>query len=103
MNGSHLPAAIHHRQLMVRGNDLGDLDELLAGDVAFQSPAVFTAKRGRAEGGRHLRAAQRCLLLEPSFRYARKWIGADSAVLEFTLTLGGAEIQGVGEPRGAIQ
>ena len=60
----------------------GDVEELLADDAVFYSPAVFTPQRGRAQAAAYLRAAEK-LFAGANFRYVGKWFDAHSAVLEF--------------------
>ena len=72
----------------------GDVEELLAEDAVFYSPAVFTPQRGRAEAAAYLRAAQK-LFAGANFRYVGKWFDAHSAVLEFAAEIDGLTIEGI--------
>lgn len=70
------------------------LDELLAEDVVFFSPAVHTPKQGRDMVTTFLLAAER-LFAGTDFRYVAQWVREDSAVLEFAVELDGIKIEGV--------
>ena len=67
----------------------GDVEELLADDAVFYSPAVFTPQRGRAQAAAYLRAAEK-LFAGANFRYVGKWFDAHSAVLEFAAEIDGS-------------
>ena len=96
-----------HRYL--RGELPGGLDGLLDEDVVFYSPIVFTPQRGKAVTIRYLQAAAVALpgdtSKEPSaaatddaggsFRYTKKVMDADTAVLEFETTIDGTYVNGV--------
>lgn len=69
------------------------LDGLLADDVVFRSPAVFTPQEGKALTTRYLTGA--LAVLGPTLRYLNEWYGPRSAVLEFEADLDGAYVQGV--------
>jgi SnoaL-like protein len=69
------------------------LQSLLSDDVVFRSPAVHAPQAGRELTTAYLEAAM--TVLGPNLTYHREWYGADSAVLEFTTTLGDVEIHGV--------
>jgi SnoaL-like domain len=86
-----------HRWLA--GDLPGGLDELLADEVVFHSPIVFTPQRGKAVTTRYLEAAAATLPGEPgsegAFRYTTEVLGEDVAVLEFETTVGGRYVNGV--------
>jgi hypothetical protein len=73
---------------------LADLDELLAEDAVFYSPAVFTPQEGRAKAAMYLRAASK-LFAGTDFDYVGQWFGERSAVLEFAATIDGIYVNGV--------
>ena len=78
--------------------DLPDgLDELLADDVVFYSPVVFTPHRGKAVTTMYLQAAGQTLTGagEQGFRYTKQVLGGDVAVLEFETSLDGKHVNGV--------
>jgi hypothetical protein len=75
------------------GNPAG-LSTLLAEDVVFHSPVVHTPQRGKAITTLYLAAAMQ-VLNNPSFRYEREIVGEHDAVLEFTTTIDGIQLNGV--------
>ena len=94
----------------LRGALPGGLDELLADDVVFYSPVVFTPQRGKDVTKLYLGAAFSTLAApsestEPSaarsdgstprFRYTKEVLSDDTAVLEFETTVGGKYVNGV--------
>ena len=104
-----------HRHL--RGELPGGLDSLLDDDVVFYSPIVFTPQVGREVTALYLQAAAVALPGEgPSgdgsgaaagagaepgdrpdggFRYTKKVLDGDTAVLEFETTVDGRYVNGV--------
>ena len=84
-----------HRHL--RGDLAGGLDDLLADDVVFYSPIVFTPQRGKAVTALYLQAAAATLPGdEPGqFRYTKQVLAGDTAVLEFETTMQGKYVNGV--------
>jgi len=104
-----------HRHL--RGELPGGLDALLDDDVVFYSPIVFTPQRGKAITSLYLQAAAQALPGEESaasdaagaasvgadaplgggtgFRYTKKVLAGDTAVLEFETTIEGKYVNGV--------
>ena len=78
---------------VVQSGDAGLLDDLLADDVVFRSPAVFKPQEGKAVTTRYLTSAM--AVLGPSLRYVEEWHGENSAVLEFEADLDGVYVQGV--------
>ena len=68
------------------------LDDLLADEVVFRSPAVFAPQEGKALTSSYLGAALK--VLGPSLRYVSQWHDSDSAVLEFEADLDGTYVQG---------
>ena len=88
----------------VRGDLPGGLDELLADDVVFYSPIVFTPQEGKAITRRYLEAAAATLMADdPSeegrsgggFHYTKQVVAGDTAVLEFETVLQGRYVNGV--------
>jgi hypothetical protein len=90
---SSQPAAVRSWHAVVASQDLALLDDLLADDVEFRSPAVFAPQRGKALTIRYLTSAM--LVLGPSLRYLSQWHDQSSAVLEFEAELEGVYVQGV--------
>ena len=96
----------------LRGQLPGGLDELLDDDVVFYSPIVFTPQRGKAITKLYLEAAGQTLPGESrgesagpqagagdaapgGFRYTKKVLTDDTAVLEFETTVEGKYLNGV--------
>jgi hypothetical protein len=75
----------------------GGLDGLLAEDVVFHSPVVFTPQRGKEITTQYLEAAARTLGGRPdgAFRYTKQVLAGDTAVLEFETTVEGRYVNGV--------
>jgi hypothetical protein len=94
-----------HRHL--RGELPGGLDELLADDVVFYSPIVYTPQEGKAITKMYLTAAGQTLpgdsaksegrsgSKEGRFRYTKEVLAGDTAVLEFETTVEGKYVNGV--------
>ena len=78
----------------VRTKDFSLLDRLLADDVVFESPVVFTPQRGKAITAGYLRAAAH-VLGTGDFRYRNTWRSVSSAVLEFESAVDGIVVNGV--------
>jgi len=89
----------------LRGELPGGLDALLADDVVFYSPVVYTPQQGKAITKLYLEAAGVTLPGEAptggpgssgrSFRYTKQVMSGDTAVLEFETTVGGKYVNGV--------
>ena len=100
----------------MRGELPGGLDELLDDDVVFYSPVVYTPQEGKAITKLYLQAAGQALPGEPGeasgsdtgsdsgsgsesdsgkFRYTKKVLAGDTAVLEFETTVAGKYVNGV--------
>jgi len=71
-----------------------ELDDMLAEDAVFYSPAVFTPQHGRATAVAYLRAAEH-IFSGTGFHYVNEWFDTHSAVLEFAATLDGLSVEGV--------
>ncbi|MGA2836948.1 MAG: nuclear transport factor 2 family protein [Acidimicrobiales bacterium] len=101
-----------HRHL--RGELPGGLDVLLDDDVIFYSPIVYTPQRGKAVTSLYLQAAAQALPGDgptgsgdtgdgddaplggsSAFRYTKKVLAGDTAVLEFETTVEGTYVNGV--------
>ncbi len=87
------PPAVFGWHRLVATGDLALLDDLLADDVVFRSPAVHSPQVGRDLTTRYLTAA--VAVLGPTLRYVREWYGPGSAVLEFTAVVDGLDVHGV--------
>jgi ketosteroid isomerase-like protein len=89
-----------HRYM--EGGDPAALDDLLADDVVFYSPVVFTPQRGREITTRYLAAAAVALAGDAAadgpggaFRYTKQVLAGDTAVLEFETSVEGRYVNGV--------
>jgi SnoaL-like protein len=87
------PAAVRAWHAVVQSGDPARLDDLLADDVVFRSPAVFRPQEGKAVTTQYLTSAM--AVLGPSLRYVGEWYGDTTAVLEFEADLDGVYVQGV--------
>ena len=76
------------------GHSPDALDELLADDAVFYSPAVFTPQEGKAKSAIYLNAAAK-LFAGTDFHYVGQWFGEQSAVLEFAATVDGMYVNGI--------
>ena len=89
----------------LKGEFAGGLDELLADDVVFYSPIVFTPQKGKDLTKLYLMAAGNTFSEgdvskapgsdASSFRYTKEVLCGDHAVLEFESTIQGKYINGV--------
>ncbi|MGI8939002.1 MAG: nuclear transport factor 2 family protein [Iamia sp.] len=89
---------------VVRGDHAG-LPDLLADDVVFLSPVVFTPQRGKEITTMYLTAAFGSLAGSnggsgqgsdgPRFRYVRELVGTHDAILEFETDIDGTHVNGV--------
>lgn len=70
---------------------------MLADDVVFHSPVVFTPQKGKRVVAGYLTAAKHLLAGDHSrgSRYTSVLYGADTAVLEFETTVGGTYVNGI--------
>ena len=78
----------------LQGKDAAKLHALLHPEAVFHSPVVHTPQRGRDLTQMYLMAAFR-VLNGDDFIYVREIVGARDAVLEFTTSLEGIQINGV--------
>jgi hypothetical protein len=90
---SDQPAPLRRWHAIVESKDPALLDELLADEVVFRSPAVFAPQEGRVLTAGYLTAALK--VLGPTLRYVSQWHDDASAVLEFEADLDGVYVQGV--------
>jgi hypothetical protein len=87
------PAALSRWHAVAESRNPALLDNLLADEVVFRSPAVFAPVEGKALTYSYLSAALR--VLGPSLHYVSQWHDRASAVLEFEADLDGVYVQGV--------
>ena len=90
---SSQPAALRAWHAVAEARDPTLLDDLLAEEVEFRSPAVFKPQQGKALASMYLAGAM--VVLGPSLRYVHEWHDDASAVLEFEAELEGVYVQGV--------
>ena len=90
---SDQPEPLHRWHAVVESKDPALLDDLLAAEVVFRSPAVFAPQDGKALTIMYLNAALK--VLGPTLRYVSQWHDHASAVLEFEADLDGVHVQGV--------
>lgn len=88
------PAAIQNWHACIESRDPARLDNLLADDVVFHSPVVFTPQRGKAITAMYLKSAMQ-VLGAPGFRYVREICSERDALLEFEVEIDGVLINGV--------
>lgn len=79
---------------MIESGDTGPLDDMLAEDAVFYSPAVFSPQRGRALTAAYLRAAEH-MFKGTGFHYVNTWFDTHSAVLEFAAEIDGLTVEGI--------
>jgi hypothetical protein len=85
-------------QRVVAGERPEVLDGLLADDVVFYSPIVYTPQRGKPVTTMYLSAAVRTLPGDPvhgAFHYTKQVLAGDVAMLEFETTVGSKYVNGV--------
>ena len=86
-----------HRYM--RGELPDGLAELLADDVVFFSPVVYTPQRGKEITTRYLEAAATALAGDGDpaarFRYTKQVLAGNTAVLEFETSVQGKYVNGV--------
>ena len=87
------PSALRSWHAAVASGDVTLLDDLLADDVVFRSPAVYAPQAGKALTTWYLTAA--FAVLGPSLRYVGEWFDDAGAALEFEAELDGRFVQGV--------
>jgi hypothetical protein len=82
----------------VLGGDARALDDLLADDVVFYSPIVYTPQRGKDVTKLYLLAAMQTLPGDDTagrFQYTKQVLDGHTAVLEFETTVDGKYVNGV--------
>ena len=93
---------------VIKSNDLNDLEDLLADDVVFYSPVVYTPQKGKEITKVYLIAAKKVFGeiktrdIKPlskdggtTFRYIKEIVNGNSALLEFETEVEGTYINGV--------
>jgi SnoaL-like domain len=79
---------------MIHDNRVDELDDLLAEDAVFYSPALFSPQEGKAKTAMYLAAASK-LFSDTDFQYVGQWFGERSAILEFAATIDGMYVNGI--------
>ena len=92
---------------VMKSNDMDKLDELLAEDVVFYSPVVYTPQKGKditkmylmAAGGVFGEGTKDEMIdsnnSQSKFKYIKEIIGEKSALLEFESEMNGIYVNGV--------
>lgn len=88
------PTPLSRWHQVLRDRDLQGLHALLAEDARFHSPVVHRPQVGRDLVHAYLAAAF-AVLGQEGFRYLREVVSGREAVLEFSVTLDGIEVNGV--------
>lgn len=78
---------------IVASKDTARLGEIIADDCVFYSPVVHTPQVGKPRTLMYLTSAMS--VFNETFRYDKEVVTKDHAVLEFTCTVDGIEINGV--------
>ncbi len=81
-----------HDFIKGRGQQTKLLSEILADEVIFRSPVVWTPQEGKAITMRYLIAAAQVL---EDFKYHREFTSEDSIGLEFTARIGDTIVKGI--------
>ena len=79
---------------VVKNRDYNLLDSILADDIIFYSPVVYTPQKGKQLALQYLMAASE-VFNSSSFKYDKEVIGNSNASLEFSLTLDNTDINGI--------
>lgn len=88
------PAIERWHDFISGGHDPAVLDALLADEVVFHSPALFSPQEGREKTAMYLTAAAK-VFGGTDFRYEGQWFAEESAVLEFAATVDGKYVNGI--------
>ncbi|MEX0581441.1 MAG: nuclear transport factor 2 family protein [Mycobacterium sp.] len=94
MNGAVSSPVVDRWLDVIENGQTAGLDDLLAENAIFYSPAVFTPQRGRATAAAYLRAAEH-MFAGTGFHYVNTWIDTHSAVLEFAAEVDGITVEGI--------
>lgn len=79
---------------IIESGRTSELEDLLAEDAVFYSPAVFSPQQGRELTVAYLSAAAK-VFGDTDFHYVEKWYGERSAILEFAATIEGKYVNGI--------
>ena len=89
-----VPPVIERWLSVIESGQTAPLEDMLAEEAVFYSPAVFTPQRGRALTAAYLRAAEQ-MFSGTGFHYVNKWFDTHSAVLEFAAEIDGLTVEGI--------
>ena len=106
MGASTIHQTIDRWHAYLQGDEPDGLESLLADDVVFYSPIIYTPQAGKAVTALYLAAAKQTLPgskptddgsggIETAFRYVKQVLDGDTAVLEFETSLEGTYVNGV--------
>ena len=79
---------------VVKNRDYNLLESILADDIIFYSPVVYTPQKGKQLALQYLMAASE-VFNSSSFKYDKEVIGRSNTSLEFSLTLDNTDINGI--------
>ena len=79
---------------LLETKDAAGLDDILADNVVFHSPIVHTPQEGKPITKLYLTAAL-YVFNNGSFKYIRKIVSGNNAVLEYTTVIDGITVNGV--------
>jgi hypothetical protein len=88
------PPVVERWLQVIEDGQTAQLDDMLAEDAVFYSPAVFTPQRGRATVLAYLHAAEQ-MFSATNFHYVQKWYSENSAVLHFAADVDGLSLEGI--------
>lgn len=88
------PPVIERWLRVIESGETAQLDDMLAEDAVFYSPAVFAPQRGRATATAYLRAAEQ-MFSGTDFHYVEQWFGDHSAVLHFAAEVNWLSVEGI--------
>ena len=79
---------------LIKNKTVDQVSTLLADDVTLFSPVIHTPVQGKKMVSMYLTAAFHTFL-NGTFNYEREFTGDNSAVLEFSLSMNGIDINGI--------
>lgn len=90
---SYHDAFLNKWHQFVETGDHGLLDDLLADDVVFHSPIIWTPQKGKALTKMYLAGA--AIVLKKGFHYTRKIILENQLALEFSCQIDDITVEGI--------
>ncbi|ASP47584.1 nuclear transport factor 2 family protein [Cognaticolwellia beringensis] len=85
---------LHNWHDLIKNKAVDQVSTLLADDVTLFSPVIHTPIKGKKVVSMYLTAAFHTFL-NGTFKYDREFSGDNSAVLEFSLSVNGIDINGI--------